>query len=105
NSCTWRAIDPSDMSTNKASDIPRSRQLFHQRHFTPYADHPVCHAPCCVRHSLFYCVTYPPSTLMACPVTNEAPSEQSQTTASAISSGLPSRPVGSVAMMRALSLG
>src|SRR5215475_14968782 len=105
NSRTRCAIGPADMSTNKASDILRSRQLFHEGHFTPDADHPLCHAPCCVRHSLLYCVTYPPSTLMACPVTNEAASEQSQTTASAISSGVPTRPMGSVAMMRALSSG
>src|SRR5438874_12607973 len=29
---TWRAIDPTDMSTDKALDIRCSRQCFHQRH-------------------------------------------------------------------------
>src|SRR5215813_14059971 len=93
------------MPTDKALDILRSRQLFHEGHFAPYADHPVCHAPCCVSHGLLYCATSPPSMLMACPVTNEAASEQSHTTASATSSGVPTRPMGSVAMMRALSSG
>ena len=36
----------------------------------------------------------PPSTVMLWPVTNEAASEHSQTTASAISSGVPIRPTG-----------
>ena len=52
-----------------------------------------------VIHDLLYCATYPPSTVMVCPVTNEAASEQSQTTVSAISSGLPNRPMGSDAIM------
>ena len=37
-----------------------------------------------------------PSTTMASPVTSEAESEHSQATASAISSGVPLRPMGSV---------
>src|SRR6266566_3116268 len=74
------------MPTDKALDILCRRQFFHQRHFPPDANHPLCHAPCCVSHSPFYCATYPPSTVMVCPVTNEAASEQSHTTASAISS-------------------
>lgn len=41
-----------------------------------------------------YCAVYPPSTINVCPVTNEAASEQSQTTAAAISSGLPRRFIG-----------
>lgn len=41
-----------------------------------------------------YCATYPPSTVIVCPVINDAASEQSQTTVSAISSGLPKRPMG-----------
>src|SRR6266566_739781 len=93
------------MPTDKALDILCRRQFFHQRHFPPDANHPLCHAPCCVSHSPFYCATYPPSTLMACPVTNEAASEQSHTTASAISSGLPIRPRGSMAMICALRSG
>src|SRR5437879_9508718 len=47
----------------------------------------------------------PPSTVMVCPVTNEAASEQSHTTVSAISSGVPTRPMGSLAMRRALRAG
>ena len=39
-------------------------------------------------------VVYPPSTLIAVPVTNEALSESSQTHAAAISSGLANRPIG-----------
>jgi hypothetical protein len=35
---------------------------------------------------------------IACPMTNAAASEQSQTTAAAISSGLPTRPTGSSAI-------
>src|SRR5438309_1657993 len=85
NSWTWRAIDPTDMSTDKALDIGCSRQLFHKGYFPPDANNPLCHAPCCISHGLLYCATSPPSTLMACPVTNEAASEQSHTTASAIS--------------------
>src|SRR5262249_13725901 len=42
---------------------------------------------------------------IACPVTKEAASEQSQTTASAISSGLPARPIGWAAAMAASTLG
>src|SRR5215217_6380511 len=42
---------------------------------------------------------------MVCPVTNEAASEQSHTTASATSSGCPTRPIGSRAMMRAICSG
>ena len=38
--------------------------------------------------------TKPPSSASECPVTNEDASEQSQTTASAISSARPSRPIG-----------
>ena len=45
---------------------------------------------------LLYWVTNPPSTAMLCPVTNDAESEQSQITASAISSGVPIRPTGSI---------
>src|SRR5712691_12949748 len=93
------------MSTDKALDILRSRQFLHQRHCTPDADNPLCHTPCCVSHGLLYCATNPPSTVMVCPVTNDAASEQSHTTASAISSGVPTRPIGSLAMMRALRSG
>src|SRR5215467_12950322 len=93
------------MSTDKALDVVWSRQFFHEGHFTPDANDPLGHAPCCVSHSLLYCATSPPSMLMACPVTNEAASEQSQSTASATSSGVPTRPMGSMAMMRALSSG
>src|SRR3970282_2584400 len=42
-----------------------------------------------------YCATKPPSTAIACPVTNEASSEHIHTTALAISSGCPNRPTGS----------
>ena len=52
NSRTRCPIDPTDMSTDKALDILRSRQFFHEGHFTPDADHPVCHAPCCVSDRL-----------------------------------------------------
>ena len=41
-----------------------------------------------------YCAVKAPSTAMARPVTREAESEQSQATASAISSGVPLRPMG-----------
>src|SRR5881227_4053400 len=41
---------------------------------------------------------WPPSITMACPVTKEAASEHSQTTAAAISSGFPIRPTGSCAI-------
>src|SRR6266481_5665938 len=93
------------MSTDKALDVLGSRQFFHEGHFAPDANNPLCHAPCCVIHGLLYCATYPPSTVIVCPVTNEEASEQSQTTASAISSGVPTRPMGSLAMMRALRSG
>ena len=52
NSWTWGAIDPTDMSTDKALDILRSRQFFHEGHFAPYANHPLGHTPCCVSHGL-----------------------------------------------------
>src|SRR5215471_7599866 len=52
NSWTWRAIVPTDMSTDKALDVLSSRQFFHEGHFTPDADHPLCHAPCCVCYRL-----------------------------------------------------
>src|SRR5215510_9749315 len=42
---------------------------------------------------------------MVCPVTNEAASEHSHTTASTISSDVPTCPMGSLATMRALRLG
>jgi hypothetical protein len=45
-----------------------------------------------------YGTTNPPSTTSACPVTKEAASEHSQTTAAAISSGLPILPIGSIAI-------
>src|SRR2546426_9424855 len=93
------------MSTDKALDILCSRQFFNKRHCTSDTNNPLGHTLCCVSHGLFYCAMYPPSTLMACPVTNEAASEQSHTTASAISSGVPTRPIGSLAMMRALRSG
>ena len=51
-SWTWRAIGPADMSTDKALDVLRSRQFFDERHFAPYADHPLGHTPCCVSHGL-----------------------------------------------------
>jgi len=41
---------------------------------------------------LNYLATQPPSVAIACPVANEAASDSSQTTPSAISSGLPIRP-------------
>ena len=57
NSWTWRAIDPTDMSTDKALDIRCSRQFFHEGHCTPDSDNPLCHAPCCIIHGLLYCAT------------------------------------------------
>ena len=42
----------------------------------------------------FHCAVKPPSTAMASPVTSEAASEQSHVTDSAISSGVPSLPMG-----------
>jgi len=42
---------------------------------------------------------------MVCPVTNEAASEQSHTTASATSARVPTHPRGSLAMMRLLRSG
>src|SRR5437016_1603240 len=95
NSWTWRAIDPTDMSTDKALNIRCRRQFFYQGHCTPDADNPLSHASCCVIHDLLFCATNPPSTVMVCPVTNEAASEQSHTTVSATSSGVPRRPIGS----------
>lgn len=47
-----------------------------------------------------YCAVSPPSTAIAHPVTNDALSEHSQSAASAISSGLPLRPMGSIATSR-----
>src|SRR2546425_11517361 len=44
---------------------------------------------------LCYWAEAPPSTAMVCPVTKEAASEHSHTTASATSSGFPLRPAGS----------
>jgi hypothetical protein len=41
-----------------------------------------------------YRASKPPSMVSRCPVTNEAASEHSQTTAAAISSGHPTRPIG-----------
>jgi hypothetical protein len=41
-----------------------------------------------------YCAVYPPSTMMSWPVMNAAPGELSQSTALAISSGVPTRPTG-----------
>jgi hypothetical protein len=41
-----------------------------------------------------YCAVYPPSTMMSWPVVNAAPGELSQSTALAISSGVPMRPAG-----------
>jgi hypothetical protein len=52
NSRTRCPIDPTDMSTDKALDILRSRQFFHEGHFAPYANHPLGHTPCCVSHGL-----------------------------------------------------
>jgi hypothetical protein len=49
---------------------------------------------------LCYSAIMPPSTAMVCPVTNDAASEQSHTTASATSSGVPRRPIGSKAVRR-----
>ena len=66
---------------------------------------PLCYVPCCIMHGLLYCATYPPSTVMVCPVTNEAASEQSQTTVSATSSGFPIRPTGSLASISAIRSG
>jgi hypothetical protein len=43
-------------------------------------------------------VVWPPSMTMACPRTKEAASEHSQSTAAAISSGVPIRPIGSWAI-------
>src|SRR5712691_977353 len=52
-----------------------------------------------------YWATYPPSTVIVCPVTNAAASEQSHTTASAISSGRPILPTGWRATICASSVG
>jgi hypothetical protein len=41
NSWTWGAINPADMSTDKALDILWSRQFFHEGYFTPDADNPL----------------------------------------------------------------
>src|SRR5919197_885320 len=93
------------MSIDKALDILCSRQFFHEGHFTPDANNPLGQPLCCVSPGLLYWATTPPSTAIVCPVTNEAASEQSHTTASAISSGVPTRPMGSLAMRRALNSG
>ena len=42
----------------------------------------------------------PPSTVITCPVTNEAASEHRQSTVSATSSGVPRRPTGSISRSR-----
>ena len=94
NGWTWRTIGPADMSTDKTLHLIRSRKLFNKRCFTPDVDDPLCNTLRCFIHALLYCASDPPSTLMACPVTNEAASEHNQTTASATSSGLPSLPLG-----------
>src|SRR2546423_1709614 len=47
---------------------------------------------------------WPPSITMACPTTKEAASEHSHRTAAAISSGLPTLPIGSRALALAISL-
>src|SRR5262245_41520041 len=78
NSWTWCVIGPADMPTDKALDILRRRQFFHQGHFPLDVDNPLGHASCCVIHGLLYCATIPPSTVIVCPVTNEAASEHSQ---------------------------
>jgi hypothetical protein len=48
---------------------------------------------------------WPPSTNRACPVVNPESSEQRNSTAAAISSGLPIRPIGSKAIMFAMPSG
>ena len=52
-----------------------------------------------------YCAMNPPSAAIACPVMNDAASEHSHTTVSAISSGRPRRPTGSRATICASSSG
>src|SRR5262245_19545671 len=66
---------------------------------------PLYYVLCCIMHGLLYCATYPPSTVIVCPVTNAAASEQSQTTVSATSSGFPIRPTGSLASLSAIRSG
>ncbi len=56
-------------------------------------------------HCPFYCAVIPPSTGIAHPVTNDAASESSHATASAISAGLPIRDTGSTATSRSLIRG
>src|SRR5262249_49617956 len=90
---------------DKVLNILRSCQFFYEGHCTPDADNPLGHALCCVIHGLLYCATIPPSTVIVCPVTNDAASEHNQTTASATSSGVPTRPTGSLATTRALHAG
>src|SRR5713101_8258502 len=58
-----------------------------------------------VHWTCYYCAVRPPSTVIEHPVTNEAASEHSQMTASAISSGRALRPIGSTSSSRAASLG
>src|SRR5262245_17076811 len=84
----WRVVNSTGHS---ASAAPR-----HQ---------PLCLAPWYPHRRQLYCVTMPPSTDMACPVTNDAASEHSQTTASATSSGVPRRPTGSSSLSRASARG
>ena len=52
-----------------------------------------------------YRTTSPPSIVIMCPTTNEALSEQSQMTASAISSGWAVRPIGCQLSASAFNLG
>ena len=59
-----------------------------------------CHAVVCYPGARPYTV-WPPSMTKACPMTKAAISEHSQSTAAAISSGLPIRPIGFCAITRA----
>jgi hypothetical protein len=65
----------------------------------------LCHVACCVMHDLLYCATYPSSTVMVYPMTNEAASEQSQMTVAGTSSGFSIRPTGSLASISAIRSG
>lgn len=89
----------------KGMSLRKNRKYAPMEYCPSNVDNPLRHTLYRTIHAPPYCATNPPSTVMVCPVTNEAASEQSQTTASAISSGVPTRPIGSLVIMRALRSG
>jgi hypothetical protein len=96
--CSWNARSSRELFLNqkRVNDGRRQKGKWARGAMTDSYIQIIASAVASPADPLFsgYCAVYPPSTKMSWPVVNAAPGELSQSTALAISSGVPMRPAG-----------